>query len=368
MPSREARSAENERSPELASVISNRAKEIEQRWLDRVMSDIAGTDVELTHLRDGIPDYLAALASFLAGQTDQNGTEGWARVAREHGITRVRIGFDIDQLVHEFVTLRVVIEEVAREDRVLTSEMSTPLADLIEAAIAESVRAYVEARDYEVRRLQAENIGFMIHELRNPLSAAVWAASMARNQTGSLQQSALDRLDRCLQRLTQLVDGVLLTEKLEAGRAEPNWAEVQLGELLDESTATARKAAAEKGLAFEVHADRERKVRVDPELTRSALQNLVDNAVKYTDSGRVVLTIEDRDSVWSAHVRDTCPGLSQEELRTIFEPFRRGSTTKQGTGLGLAIARRAIEAQGGSIHADSTEATGCHFWFSMPKR
>jgi signal transduction histidine kinase len=68
------------------------------------------------------------------------------------------------------------------------------------------------------------------------------------------------------------------------------------------------------------------------------------------------------------HVYDNCEGLSDEELKTIFEPFRRGAhTNKPGTGLGLAIARRAVEAQGGTIAAESVTERACHFWFTMPQ-
>ena len=355
---------------DLGRVIATRAKDIEARWLERVLAEVAGKiDVELTHLRDGIPDYLAALGRLLSesGRED-NGAVSWAQVARDHGITRVRVGFDIEQLVREFVTLRKVIEEVAAEDLVIAAPAGEKLADLIEAAITTSVGAYVERRDYEARRRQAENIGFLIHELRNPLMAAVSSAALAREHAVPAQHKAFEILERGHRRLTELIDGVLLTEKLEAGRAEPHPVELRIGDLLDGATLAARKAAADKGLVLEIHADPEQRIRADPELTRSALQNVVDNAVKYTDRGRVEIAVEAHERDCTIHVRDTCPGLSREELRTIFEPFRRGSTTKKGTGLGLAIAKRAIEAQGGSIHAESTAAEGCHFWLTLPKR
>jgi len=357
-------------SGELGRVIASQAHAIEARWLERVSQDVAGRrDVELTHLRDGMPDYLAALAKLLsAPHSAQNGATSWREIAREHGITRVRVGFDIDQLVREFMILRSVIEDFAREEIVLSSAQCSSLADLIEAAIATSVAAYVDAREYEARRRQAENVGFLIHELRNPLSAAIGAMEMVTRRATAAPEKSLAIVNRSLQRLSQLIDQVLLTETLEARSVEPTRTDVRVGDLLDASTAVARDVARKKGLAFRVHADRSATMRIDPELTRSAVQNLVDNAVKYTDAGRVEVSVEDRDAGWTFHVRDSCPGLSQEELRTIFEPFRRGSTTKKGTGLGLSIARRAIEAQGGSIHAESSEAAGCHFWFTLPKR
>jgi signal transduction histidine kinase len=160
-------------------------------------------------------------------------------------------------------------------------------------------------------------------------------------------------------------DSVLDAERLEAGKVEPKVVDICEGELLERATEAARNVARDKGLTFEIRGDAEHRIKVDPALTASAIQHLVDNAVKYTDAGRIEVATR-RASAWSVHVRDTCPGLSREELRTIFEPFRRGSTTKKGTGLGLSIARRAIEAQGGSIQVESPGPVGCHFWITLP--
>jgi signal transduction histidine kinase len=95
--------------------------------------------------------------------------------------------------------------------------------------------------------------------------------------------------------------------------------------------------------------------------------NLLDNAVKFTDEGEVRVETVEQSGVWELHVRDTCPGLSPEELATIFEPFQRGVTSKPGSGLGLTIARRTVEAQGGAIGADSSGERGCHFWIRLPR-
>lgn len=354
----------------LGELIARRSKEIEKRWLDRVCAEVANRpDLHLTQLRDGMPDYLAALARMLSQpESERNAEASWAQVARDHGITRVKVGFDIEQLVHEFVVLRQEIQETAAHEIGLDARATALLADLVAGAIRESVSAYVERRDYEARCREAENIGFLIHELRNPLSNAVNAAAVARQLAVPDQTRALDILDRAHHRLVELIDSVLLTEKLEAGQVEPKFQAVQLADLIDIGTRAARKVAAEKQLGFEISGPRDQMVMLDPDLTRSALQNLVDNAVKYTDHGRVEVVIEDRATDWSIHVTDTGPGLSEQELRTIFEPFRRGATNKQGTGLGLAIARRSIEAQGGSIHAESPGDAGCHFWFTLPKR
>jgi len=353
----------------LRRIIEQRTEEIERRWLARVQQDIVKQPgVELTLLRDGMPDYLIELTKVLgngADPLDHRAESAWARVARDHGITRVRIGFDIGQLVHEFIVLRRTIQEVVREEDPSLGPADI-LAELLEAAIAVAVQAYVDARDFESRRAQAANVGFLTHELRHPLSAASLAAARLRRSATPEQESALAILDRGLHRLSELIDGVLLTEKLEAGEITIAPTQTTLGQLM-EPVETLRGPAEQKGLRFRTEYDPDLSLAVDVDLTRSVLQNLAENAVKYTDDGEVKISIKDAGDDVVVDVRDTCKGLSPEELATIFEPFKRGRTDKTGTGLGLAIARRAVEAQGGSIHAESPGPSGCHFSVRLPR-
>jgi signal transduction histidine kinase len=269
-------------------------------------------------------------------------------------------------LVHEFIVLRRIIEEVVREEDPSLEWAGGLVAELLEAAVAVAVQAYVDARDFESRRAQAANIGFLTHELRHPLAAASLAAARLRREAKPEQEQALAILDRGLRKLSDLIDGVLLTEKLEAGEITIAPAQTTLGHLM-EPVETLRVAAEQKGLRFSTKYDPNLTLTVDIDLTRSILQNLADNAIKYTDAGEAEFSVTDADGEIVVDVRDTCKGLSDEELGTIFEPFKRGRTDKTGTGLGLAIARRAVEAQGGSIHAESSGASGCHFSVRLPR-
>jgi signal transduction histidine kinase len=363
----------DEAAQRLSQVIARERSTIERQWLDQVQRDVVTTPgVELTQLRDGMPDYLDALVKVLAaGQNalDRTARSAWQDVAGEHGITRVRIGFDIGQLVREFIVLRHVIRRVVEDQQGgPDAEVEGILADVVEAAVTAAVRAYVDARDHQLRRTQAENIGFLTHELRNPLSTAVLAANQLRRHAPPTQGPVLDTLDRGLGKLADLIDSVLLTQKLEAGKVRVRPVPIALVEIIEPSLEASRRVAEQKQLSFLVSFDTRLTVELDPLLTRSAIQNLADNAVKYTDLGGVELNVEDRGETFRLHLRDSCAGISPEELRTIFEPFERGHNGKAGTGLGLAIARRAVEAQGGSIHAESSGTHGCHFWIDLPKR
>jgi signal transduction histidine kinase len=352
------------------SIDRNRG-EIESRWLARVQKDIVkASTVEVTQLRDGLPDYLLSIVDLLEGGDGllaPSNTTAWQRVAREHGVTRVRIGFDIGQLIHEFVLLRDVICDVLESDGVRVEGPGKLLCEILDAAILAAVQAYVEARDHEARERQAESIGFLTHELRNPLSNAVLAASQLRLDASPKQDLALEILERNQQRLSDLIDSVLLAERLISGKMECRPAGVKLGQIMDAALESARATATQKRVQLVTRYDPDLAVVVDPALTQSAVQNLADNAARYTDSGRIDVTVENHEDAIVIDVRDSCEGISQAELRTIFQAFRRGATTKAGTGLGLAIAKSAIEAQGGSLEAESTGPSGCHFWITLPK-
>ncbi len=357
----------------LADVIDRRQGDILRRWIEQVCADPAGRLIDPAALEAAVGQYLVRLAAVLRdGEPLEHTARAiWSEAAREHGLTRARIGFDIDELVHELILLRRVLSTVAREEpRALTDRHPDRIADLLDAAIATSVRSYVDARDCETRRTQAEHIGFLSHELRNPLGAATLAASQIRRlgPLSPIQMRTLDLLDRSHVRLRDLIDKVLLTERFEAGRVELHPIDTNLGDVLEGGLLAAQEIALSKGVGFRAEIDPAVHLRTDPLLTASAVQNLVDNAVKFTDRGEVSFLVEPRAADVVFHVRDSCSGIGAEDLRLIFEPFRRGHGGKTGTGLGLAIARHAVEMQGGTIHVESTPDVGCHFWFILPRR
>jgi signal transduction histidine kinase len=356
----------------LGSIIESNIDEIEQRWLARVRQEVSGRQLDLPALRDGIRDYLRFLAEELSTSEDiePTGSHAWMRTAQEHGITRVRLGFDIDELVHEFNILRQTLFELAREQGIQDdADQLERIADLIGVATAEAVRSYVESRDYENRRLEAQHIGYVIHELRNPLTTAMLAAGRARSQALTEESAhSFEVMARSHERLRHLIDDVLDLERLAAGATPVRPIDIKLGEIMEAATRAAWAEAQAKRIALHVAYDSELSLHVDPALTRSIVQNLVDNAVKFTDFGTVSVEVDETADQFVVHVLDNCNGISPEELRIVFQPFRRGhSHGKSGSGLGLAIAQRAALAQGGTIQVESSGERGCHFWVTLPR-
>jgi signal transduction histidine kinase len=357
----------------LATVLEERSGDIVERWLETLTRELPqGEELPPSDLRDGIDDYLAKLAQTLCSERPivPGGESAWKDVAREHAETRIRQGFDVSGLVHEFFLLRRVILGIAAEkgDPPVT-EQAAIIADLVGAAVADAVASYVEARDYATRKAETEHVGFITHELRNPLSAAMNAATRLAAQPEVIKaaQPVLEVLQRSLGRLRDLVERVLEVERLDAGELTPKPVQLPLGRLMDASLQVARENAEKKGLQFRADFEPNTLLLVDAQLSTSAVQNVVDNAVKFTDEGTVHVTCEERTDDVIVHVRDNCGGLSHDEIETIFKPFRRGHTHHRGTGLGLAIARKSIEAQGGTIGVESPEDHGCHFWLTLPK-
>jgi signal transduction histidine kinase len=363
---------ENEQRNRLADLIATRAGEIEQRWLDRIKAALGDRELSPTELRNSMSEYLVRLVEGLrqAETVEAGGTSSWDNVARQHAEARVRLGFDIDQLVHEFIVLRQVLFSMLKEEGALLDfRQAGRLADLIEGAIAAAVRSYVTSRDYEARKREAEHVGFITHELRNPLTTAVLGTQQLLRKPGnpSEQRQTLAVVDRNLLRLSELIEGVLLVER-DAHALKPQLAVLTLGQLLDQPLSAAKLAAESKGLHLETRFDPNVVVQVDSKLSVSAIDNVIQNAIKFTDIGQVEIVAEDNPNEVVLHVRDSGQGISKEDMRTIFEPFRRGQSGKPGAGLGLAIARRAVEAQGGTIHAESPGGTtGSHFWLTFPK-
>ncbi len=211
----------------LAAVVERRRESIEQRWLQQVLTDVGDRDITLTALRRAMPDYLVALVRALRehpmGET--SGAEAWSGVAREHAVTHVQLGFDIAQLLHEFIVLRQILFDVVAEEGLSADPRHTrELANLVESAMAVAVESYVASRDFAARRMEAEHIGFITHELRNPLTTAELMASKLRAELRltEVHERAFVLLVRSHKRIRELIEAVLQVERFDADEVEAN--------------------------------------------------------------------------------------------------------------------------------------------------
>jgi len=241
----------------------------------------------------------------------------------------------------------------------------------------QNIRAYEaeHATVEELRRLsalRADFVSLVSHELRSPMAAVIGSARTLHERWRELapeqRESFLALIEHETKRLAELVSDVLDTSRIEAGSFGYSFADVDLGELLQESAAAAESGQDEVRISSNVHRPLPL-VRGDRERLRQVLTNLLDNAVKYSPSGgEVEVDALAENGRINVEVRDRGPGIAPEHHTLIFEKFGRvsGEQSKPGTGLGLFIARSIAEAHGGSLVVHSRPGSGAIFTLALP--
>jgi signal transduction histidine kinase len=267
----------------------------------------------------------------------------------------------------------------AERDAFLPEEIElVALLGRLVATAVQNIRAYEAERTTadELRRLsalRADFVSLVSHELRSPMAAVIGAARTLqerwRELTADQRQAFLELIGDETARLADLIGDVLDTSRIEAGTFSFTFSDVDLGELLREVVAAADLAQDEVRVTAEVNGTLPR-IRGDRNRLHQIVQNLVDNAVKYSPAGAEVRVRAGTDD---GHVRvevsDMGPGIPVDDQKRIFEKFGRATVeggTKPGTGLGLFIARSIAEAHGGSLEVDSAPARGSVFTLELP--
>ncbi|MCU1271219.1 MAG: Histidine kinase [Acidobacteriaceae bacterium] len=205
------------------------------------------------------------------------------------------------------------------------------------------------------------------HELRSPLARLSVALELARQRTGPEGQSILDRISLESNRMNELIGSLTTIARLESGAGSIRKQPVHLEDLVQEVARDAAFEAQTRNTQVECEILDELPVSGDPALLRSAIENVVRNATRYTREGTaVVIRAEKKKSgnIEEAYIQvsDSGPGVSEGELDKIFKPFYRIDDARErstgGVGLGLAITDQAIRLHGGSVRASNSPEGG----------
>jgi signal transduction histidine kinase len=229
-------------------------------------------------------------------------------------------------------------------------------------------RELVQAEIAKVRITDLEDFaGRVAHDIRSPLASVALAVDLAKRRPGEVRaQSALERAARTMQRMSSLVDGLLVFAKAGARPAEG--AEADVRAVASDVVEATRLVAEERGIAVELDDVSPTVVACGPGVLTSMLSNLVDNAIKYIGDGstkRVSVGARSGGGTTHVEVRDTGPGVPREMRLRIFDPYVRYAAGP-GLGLGLATVRRLAEAHGGAAGVAENAPTGSVFWFELP--
>jgi signal transduction histidine kinase len=217
-----------------------------------------------------------------------------------------------------------------------------------------------------VSRTHSQHVAFIAHELRNPLMTAFLALTALRKNEREQDQWALGILTRNLNALRDLIDQVLTADRL-AGQIQLECESFDLRILLEQVIAEARVAAQQRHVEMALHAPEALVFSGDQRLLRSAVSNVLGNAVKFTHEGSAITVRagrhEDRITI---EVEDGCGGLPQDNTTQLFEPFVQRGEDRTGFGLGLAIVKQALEAHGGRVSVRNVAGKGCVFVLDLP--
>lgn len=277
-------------------------------------------------------------------------------------------------LTSPVVRLRAATQKLAAGD--LTARAGVPPPGRHDE-IAELVRDFDTMADrLETSvKAQARLLNDISHELRSPLARLNVALGLSRQRSGPEAQSALERIELEANRLNELIGRLLTIARLESGDQAMKKVSIRLQELIREIAQDAEFEAQSRKCRVDVTKVDDCMVIGDPSLLRSAIENVVRNAIQYTREGTdVQIGLECRQGTYGTEavikISDSGPGVPAEALDKLFRPFyriddARGRQTG-GVGLGLAIAERAVRLHGGTIQASNRSEGGLMIEIRLP--
>lgn len=323
-----------------------------------------------TEIETGVPLFLDQLIAVLQAQ-EVRGTASdpeVGRTAAHHGASRMKTGFTVDQLVHDYGDVCQAITELAVDlDKTIAVDDFRTLNKCLDFAIAQAVTEFERQRTHRQSELENERTGFMAHELNNLINTAKLAFHALKQGKVEIGGSTGAVLERALGSMAEIVDRSAARVRATTGvlTREP----VLVSELMEELQVTATIESASRGFNLEVSQLNESlEVETDRLLVVGAVVNLLRNAFKFSSPGG---TIGLRSSKTAGQrlcieVQDECGGLPPGDEEGLFRSFEQRGADRSGLGLGLAVSRQSIRAIGGDLRVRNLPGKGCIFSVELP--
>ena len=242
------------------------------------------------------------------------------------------------------------------------------------SALENRLAHYLVASTVSARNVAAEKeklkalIGDISHQTKTPIANILLYTQLLAEQPGN--RDCLDALEGQTRKLQSLIEALVKTSRLESGVIALHPVPGNLLPVLESATAQLAPKAAAKGISIVMEA-LDAEAVFDPKWTEEAVYNLLDNAVKYSPPGGSVTVSTSVYPMFSAiHIRDTGPGIPEEEQSRVFQRFYRGAKHKdeEGVGIGLYLVRQIAQGQGGYVKVSSQMGEGSTFSLYLPRK
>lgn len=361
----------------LGDLIDANHLELMRRWAERVRLFAGARGLDRPALLNRMQEILREISESLrSGEVRRDDlaalTETFKSGPRSHGAHRVESGFDVVEVVAEYNVLRDVIREFSEEHRVaMAGDVGYILNRVISDATALAVESYVNEKNAREELYRREQLSFVMHDLKTPLSAISTAAHTLDKLGMELEPERtakiFDMLQRNVQRMNAMLNKTVTDQALNETTITANRNQLELWPLVESILDGLRPLAEANRNQLVNEIPRDLTVLGDPNLLTATYQNLLSNAIKFTHGGKITIgaRVDEYGGIQS-WVSDTGAGIPSNYIPRIFDKFETTGEDQSGHGLGLAIVKKAVEAHGGSVTVDSKVGAGSTFRFYIP--
>jgi signal transduction histidine kinase len=368
-------------------VIRENAQQIVDRFVTEVSNhDLPARSMSRAEIIDHLHGYLREMADAIELGQREPLTE--SSTARQHGEQRWYAGYDLRSVVREFHLIRKVIFQVVEQlgMRPSVRELES-LSQFLNVGIGDSVVEFTEKSAQQVGAALAqaeaataareEVLAIVSHDLKNPLNVVYVNVHLLLqeldtqdlNLKRSRIRKKLEGIRRASERMNQLVSDMLDLARLAAGEVSLRLESTTSRQLMQEASDLASTLAEQRSIRIISEFGPDLPVRCDRDRILQVLQNLLDNAIKFSPVGGAVTLRSQCDAEsCTFEVTDTGNGIPEEHLPLLFQNYWQApDTAALGNGLGLSIAKSIVDLHGGRIWVESRLGSGSTFFFELPR-
>ncbi len=387
-----------------SELLVEKTETVIEQWVEAVRQDRqieSANDLARPAIENHLSHVLSAMATVLS-HTQESEIQPIVKASLYHGVLRAEQGFDPAEVAREYRLLRQVIFSVL-EANLLTGTPAEAIRAVrlidavIDEAIAQCFKSYVDERLRELQQLQnqltrtnqeltrllranQDSLSVLAHELKTPLNSIIgYSELFLRHQgrsDGKDNLPKLEHIERVLRngrQLLRLVNDTLELSRADCGKIQLHLMPTDVRSLINSVIEVLEPLAFSKELELLVDCSlAPEKVLTDPLRLQQIVTNLVSNAIRYTQHGKIQLTCQMlSENQWAIAVSDTGRGIAPDDQDRIFEPFFRVGSSEQSylpesTGLGLAIVSRLVKLLQGKIELVSQLGVGSTFTVIFP--